>query len=175
MLNVRRAGGHPYGKQLFTWLSLVVSLVASFCAVLFPTRCLGWDLGPNWVSFWGISYLLLLTKEVIPVLLSLWFYFSRVQICAPASYLTNDFNSMQFSKIAKIRQLQWTKWPPERWHLKDFCILSCSGGHVDQWSGRILVIFCRGSFCSVEQKDLSTVGIGSPKKHLCEITLTSGH
>ena len=25
MLNVRLAGGHLYGKQLFTWLSLVVS------------------------------------------------------------------------------------------------------------------------------------------------------
>ena len=36
MLNVRLAGGHLYGKQLFTWLSLVVSLMASFCAVLFP-------------------------------------------------------------------------------------------------------------------------------------------
>ena len=41
MLNVRLAGGHLYGKQLFTWLSLVVSLIASFCAVLFPTGCLG--------------------------------------------------------------------------------------------------------------------------------------
>ena len=41
MLNVRLAGGHLYGKQLFTWLSLVVSLMASFCAVLFPSRCLG--------------------------------------------------------------------------------------------------------------------------------------
>ena len=39
MFNVRLAGGHLYGKQLFTWLSLVVSLIASFCAVLFPTRC----------------------------------------------------------------------------------------------------------------------------------------
>ena len=27
--------------KLFTWLSLVVSMVMSFCAVLFPTRCLG--------------------------------------------------------------------------------------------------------------------------------------
>ena len=36
MFNVRLAGGHLYGKQLFTWLSLVVSLIASFCAVLFP-------------------------------------------------------------------------------------------------------------------------------------------
>ena len=36
MLNVRLAGGNLYGKQLFNWLSLVVSLMASFCAVLFP-------------------------------------------------------------------------------------------------------------------------------------------
>ena len=35
MLNVRLAVGHLYGKQLFTWLSLVVSLMASLCAVLF--------------------------------------------------------------------------------------------------------------------------------------------
>ena len=30
MLNVRLAGGHLYGKQLFTWLSLLVSFVLSF-------------------------------------------------------------------------------------------------------------------------------------------------
>ena len=47
MLNVRLAGGHLYGKQLFTWLSLVVSFMASFCAVLSPTRCIGLDLGRN--------------------------------------------------------------------------------------------------------------------------------
>ena len=47
MLSVRLAGGRLYGRRLFAWLSLVVSLVASFCAVLFPTRCLGWDLGRN--------------------------------------------------------------------------------------------------------------------------------
>ena len=41
MLNVRLAGGDLYGKQLFTRLSVVVSLMASVCAVLFPTRCLG--------------------------------------------------------------------------------------------------------------------------------------
>ena len=35
MLNDRLAGGHLYGKQLITWLSLVVSMMASFCAVLF--------------------------------------------------------------------------------------------------------------------------------------------
>ena len=38
MLNSRLAGGHLYWKQLFTWLSLVVSLMASFRAVLYPTR-----------------------------------------------------------------------------------------------------------------------------------------
>ena len=59
MLNVRLAGDHLYGKLLFTWLSLVMSMIVSFCAVLFPTRCLGWDLELNWVSFWGFSFLLL--------------------------------------------------------------------------------------------------------------------
>ena len=34
MFNVRLAGGHLYGKQLFTWLSLVVSLMASPLDVL---------------------------------------------------------------------------------------------------------------------------------------------
>ena len=45
MLTVRLAGGYLYGKQLFTWLSLVVSLMASFCAVLFPIDVLDeiWD------------------------------------------------------------------------------------------------------------------------------------
>ena len=36
MLNVRLAGGHLYGKQLFNWLSLVVSLLASFVRFFFP-------------------------------------------------------------------------------------------------------------------------------------------
>ena len=46
MFNIRLAGGHLYGKQLFTWLSLVLSLIASFCAVLFPLDVLKgiWDL-----------------------------------------------------------------------------------------------------------------------------------
>ena len=35
MLNVRLAGGHLYGEQLFTWLSLVVSLMASFLCCSF--------------------------------------------------------------------------------------------------------------------------------------------
>ena len=51
MLNVRLAGDHLYGKKMFTSLSLVMSLMASSCAIRFPTRCLGCDLGLNWVSF----------------------------------------------------------------------------------------------------------------------------
>ena len=45
MFNVRLAGDHLYGKQLFTWQSLVVSLMASFCAVFFPLDVLDeiWD------------------------------------------------------------------------------------------------------------------------------------
>ena len=39
LVNVRLAGDHLFGKLLFTWLSLVVSMMMSFCAVLFPTRC----------------------------------------------------------------------------------------------------------------------------------------
>ena len=42
MFNVRLAGGHLYGKQLFTWLSLVVSLMASFVLSFFPLDV--WDL-----------------------------------------------------------------------------------------------------------------------------------
>ena len=46
MFNVRLAGGHLYGKQLFTWLSLVVSFMASFVQSLFPLDVLDgiWDL-----------------------------------------------------------------------------------------------------------------------------------
>ena len=38
MFNDRLAGDHLYGKLLFTWLSLVMSLMASFCALLFFPR-----------------------------------------------------------------------------------------------------------------------------------------
>ena len=46
ILNVRLAGDHLYGKLLFTWLSLVMSMMESFCAVLFPRDVLDeiWDL-----------------------------------------------------------------------------------------------------------------------------------
>ena len=46
MFNVRLACGHLYGKQLFTWLSLVVSFMASFVLSFFPLDVLDgiWDL-----------------------------------------------------------------------------------------------------------------------------------
>ena len=46
MFNVRLAGGHLYGKKLFAWLSLVVSLMASFVLSFFPLDVLDeiWDL-----------------------------------------------------------------------------------------------------------------------------------
>ena len=46
MFYVSLAGGHLYGKQLFTWLSLVVSLMASFVLSFFPLDVLDeiWDL-----------------------------------------------------------------------------------------------------------------------------------
>ena len=46
MFNVRLAGGHLYGKQLFTWLSIVVSFMASLVLSFFPLDVLDgtWDL-----------------------------------------------------------------------------------------------------------------------------------
>ena len=46
MLIARLAGDYQYGRWLFTWLSLVMSLMVSFCAVLFPQDVLDeiWDL-----------------------------------------------------------------------------------------------------------------------------------
>ena len=39
LLNVRLAGDHLYGKSLFTWLLLVMSMMVSFYAVIFSTKC----------------------------------------------------------------------------------------------------------------------------------------
>ena len=46
MFNVRLAGDHLYGKQLFTWLSLVVSFWRLFVLSFFPLDVLDeiWDL-----------------------------------------------------------------------------------------------------------------------------------
>ena len=46
MFNVRLACGNLFGKQLFIWLSLVVSFMASFVLSFFPLDVLDgiWDL-----------------------------------------------------------------------------------------------------------------------------------
>ena len=61
MLNVRLAGGHLYGEQLFTWLSLVVSLMASFVLSIFPLDVLDeiWDVNePVSEGFLTYSFML---------------------------------------------------------------------------------------------------------------------
>ena len=120
-LNVRLAGDHLFGKLLFTWLSLVVSMVMSFCAVLFPTRCLGWDLEYNWVSFWGFSFLLFPTYSSLPTFLS-------VGICIYESgcmYLDSPVLRIRYWNVGIttrsyvtlyniIRRLPMRLWPRER-------------------------------------------------------------
>ena len=66
MFNVRLAGGHLYGKQLFTWLSLVVSLMASFVLSFFPLDVLDeiWDLIKS-VSEGFLTYSSLSIQELI--------------------------------------------------------------------------------------------------------------
>ena len=64
MFNVRLAGGHLYGKQLFTWLSLVVSLMASFVLSFFPLDVLDeiWDLiesvSEGFLTYSSVAYTL---------------------------------------------------------------------------------------------------------------------
>ena len=52
MFNVRLAGGHLYGKQLFTWLSLVMYLMASFVLSFFPLDVLEeiWDVSEGFLT-----------------------------------------------------------------------------------------------------------------------------
>ena len=79
MFNVRLAGGHLYGKQLFTWLSLVVSLIASFVLSFFPLDVLDeiWDLIES-VSegFLTYSYFYCITTMIKHL-----FYNHFVEIC----------------------------------------------------------------------------------------------
>ena len=64
MFNVKLAGCYLYGKQLFTWLSLVVSLMGLFVLSFFPLDVLNeiWDLIES-VSekFLTYSFLLVIT------------------------------------------------------------------------------------------------------------------
>ena len=66
MLNVRLASGHLYGKQLFTWLSMVVSLLTSFVLSYFPIDVFVeiWDVTES-VSEEFLTYSLNLVQENI--------------------------------------------------------------------------------------------------------------
>ena len=61
MLNVREAGDHLYGKWQFTWLSLVMSLMASFYDVLFTRDVLD--------EIWGVIQSVL-KGFLVPTLIS---------------------------------------------------------------------------------------------------------
>ena len=61
MCNVRLAGDHLYGKWLFTWLSLVMSLMSYFVLSFFSNEMLWMRPGIELSQFLRISYLLLLT------------------------------------------------------------------------------------------------------------------
>ena len=64
MFNVRLAGDHLYGKQLFTRLSLMMSLMASFLLSFFPLDVLDeiWDLIES-VSVGFLTYSVLMRPE----------------------------------------------------------------------------------------------------------------
>ena len=74
MLNVRLAGGHLYGNQVFTWLSLVVSLMASFVLSLFPVDVLDeiWDLiesvSEGFLTYSSRTNILITAKVVLSLL-----------------------------------------------------------------------------------------------------------
>ena len=74
MFNVRLAGGHLYGKQLFTWLSLVVSLMASFVLSFSPLDVLDdiWDVIES-VSEGFLTYTFTWLSLVMSLLMSLCF------------------------------------------------------------------------------------------------------
>ena len=76
MFNVRLAGGHLYGKQMFTWLSLVVSLMASFVLSFFPLDVLDeiWDLIES-VSEGFLTYSLLFYCIYFVIYLLLHYYY----------------------------------------------------------------------------------------------------
>ena len=64
MFNVRLPSCHLYGKQLFTWLSLVVSMMASFLLSVFPLDVLDeiWDVIES-VSEGFLTYFCMVKSE----------------------------------------------------------------------------------------------------------------
>ena len=93
MFNVRLAGGHLYGKQLSTWLSLVVSLMASFVLSFFPLDVLDeiWDLIES-VSEGFLTYSFITLKGTH----DLYFELIKVLGITLSCLLHDDFHSCLF-------------------------------------------------------------------------------
>ena len=137
MFNVRLAGDHLYGKLLFTWLSLVMSMMMTFCAVLFPTRCLGWDLELNWVSFWGFSFLLfsILIVFYIPISLMIVRF-----LCVHYEEIYSRFRQYEF-----LLRMYHKLWSMYDWVLK--LHLWCTNKIADSYffffsDWRVLLALC---------------------------------
>ena len=77
MLKVRLAGAHLYGKQLFTWLSLVVSLVS-----FFPLDVLDeiWDIIES-VSEGFLTYSFMINR-----ILHSWSFYMKLMKLAEGSF-----------------------------------------------------------------------------------------
>ena len=106
MVNVRLAGDHLYGKQLFTWLSLVVSLMAFFVLYFFPLDVLDeiWDLIES-VSEGFLTYSLRKARSTKPhtgvEVNHIWLMaFYEFQNDKKKSLLTPFFGAPKSSKIS---------------------------------------------------------------------------
>ena len=90
MFNVRLSGGHLYGKQLFTWRSLVVSVVASFVLSFFPLDVLDeiWDLIES-VSEGFLTYSLIFLIKTALALMMHYLYLTKMfqKLLISASFL----------------------------------------------------------------------------------------
>ena len=98
MFNVRLAGGHLYGKQLFTWLSLVVSFMASFVLSFFPLDVLDgiWDLIES-VSEGFLTYSYVKKKEMAGTVL----FPNDSPVNTLTHLCTKDFNFCAYCRLGK--------------------------------------------------------------------------
>ena len=99
MFNVRLAVGHLYGKQLFTWLSLVVSLMASFVLSCFPLDVLDeiWDLLSQCLRDFLITHL---------------FYMFRTYYCVeqPKFHAMDTYGGFKFSHYYYYHYITVIPW-----------------------------------------------------------------
>ena len=97
MFNVRLAGGHLYGKQLFTWLSLVVSFMACFVLSFFPLDVLDgiWDLIESFSEgflTYSLVYFHVNFWQLCPTNFSNWYFGTGRKL---SEYFNNMYVSLQ--------------------------------------------------------------------------------